>query len=61
MKPENHSFDFQPARGPFLPPGTRAGDPADDMLAELRAIWPSHVDLAKKPDTLMRLHAILNA
>jgi hypothetical protein len=61
MKPERNSFDFPHARGPFLPPGTRAADAEDAMLAELRAIWPSHVDLAKTPGTLMRLSAILNA
>jgi hypothetical protein len=32
----------------------------DEVLRELRDIWPSTVDLAKKPGTLFRLHAILN-
>ncbi|MFN0113881.1 MAG: hypothetical protein ACKVPY_04310 [Paracoccaceae bacterium] len=48
--------------GPYAPPScSGAGDVRDDVLEELRELWPNTVDLVKRPGTLYRLHALLNA
>ncbi len=61
MKLERQLSDLFPAAGPFVPPARTGTGPAeDDLIRELRGIWPSPVDLAKRPGTLYRLHAILN-
>ncbi len=49
------------AKMPFLPPAeTHAEDARDEVICELRELWPDVVDLAKQPGLLYRLHAILN-
>ncbi|MFZ5710128.1 MAG: hypothetical protein ACOY4T_10670 [Pseudomonadota bacterium] len=59
MKPERHLSEPHKAGSLFLPHNW-TGDPEDEVLRELRTIWPSPVDLAKQPGLLYRLHAILN-
>lgn len=60
MTPSFQPPERSPARVICLAAARETRAVEDEVLRELRDIWPSTVDLAKKPGTLFRLHAILN-
>jgi hypothetical protein len=62
MKLEQHRPVDPIERVPFLPPSRIHAEHArDEVMSELRELWPNVVDLAKEPGLLYRLHAILNS